>query len=97
MTVPISPQTRSVSWCALFLLFVILPEYNLNEQRHWVVGIIWIVERILSKVRSRHITYISNILERHGATDQKRRHHHQNRSIYLPYPEVSWHLFTLTR
>jgi hypothetical protein len=60
---PLSAHTTRCLLGELFsLLFIILqvrPDYN--EQR--VGGVIWIVERILHEVRSRHITYISKVIQ----------------------------------
>lgn len=77
----------------------------LSYQRYWLVGgVIWIIERILREVRSRHRTYISkviqhpsNVMELQIKKDKTRVRAGQY--IFLSCPEISyfqWHPFTLT-
>ena len=102
-----SPNTVGVFWvsffpfCLLFFLFVLN-----NEQRYWLVGgVIWIVERILREVRSRHITYISKVIQHPSNVMELQIKKEKTTSragqyIFLSCPEVSyfqWHPFTLTR
>lgn len=73
--------------------------------KYWLVGgVIWIGERILREVRSRHRTFISkviqhpsNVMELHIKKDKTTARAGQY--IFLSCPEVSyfqWHPFTLT-
>ncbi|KAF8218117.1 ferric reductase NAD binding domain-containing protein [Mycena galopus ATCC 62051] len=73
--------------------------------RYWLVGgLIWIYERILREVRSRHVTYISKVIQhpsdvmelqiKKEKTTQK-----AGQYIFINCPEISyfqWHPFTLT-
>jgi hypothetical protein len=100
-----SSNTVGVFWVSFFsLLFIIRPDYN--QQRYWLVGgVIWIVERILREVRSRHITYISKVIQHplNVMELQIKKEKVTSRAgqyIFLSCPEVSyfqWHPFTLTR
>ncbi|KAI0260016.1 NADPH oxidase isoform 2 [Gloeopeniophorella convolvens] len=73
--------------------------------RYWLVGgVIWISERILREVRSRHRTYISKVIQHPSNVMeiQIKKERTQTRAgqyIFLSCPEVSyfqWHPFTLT-
>jgi NADPH oxidase 2 len=73
--------------------------------RYWIVGgVIWVYERILREIRSRHRTYISkvvqhpsNVMELQIKKEKKKTRAGQY--IFLSCPEISyfqWHPFTLT-
>jgi len=73
--------------------------------RYWLVGgVIWIVERILREVRSRHITYISKVIQHPSNVMELQIKKEKTTSragqyIFISCPEVSyflWHPFTLT-
>ncbi|CAK5271852.1 unnamed protein product [Mycena citricolor] len=73
--------------------------------RYWLVGgVIWIVERILREVRSRHVTYISKVIQHPSDVielqiKKERTKARAGQYIYLNCPEISyfqWHPFTLT-
>ena len=75
-------------------------------QRYWLVGgVIWIFERVLREVRSRHRTFIhkviqhpSNVMELQIKKEKTKTQAGQY--IFLSCPEISyfqWHPFTLTR
>lgn len=73
--------------------------------RYWIVGgIIWIFERVLREVRSRHRTYISKVIQHPSDVMelQIKKDHTTTRAgqyIFINCPEVShfqWHPFTLT-
>ena len=88
-----STQSVSSGW-VLFVLFLILhSEYN--EQRYWLVGgVIWIVERILREVRSRHITYISKVIQHPSNVmelqiKKEKTTTRAGQYIFLSCPEVS--------
>jgi predicted ferric reductase len=75
-------------------------------QRYWLVGgVIWIGERILREVRSRHRTYISKVIQHPSKVmelqiKKEKITSRAGQYIYLSCPEVSyfqWHPFTLTR
>ena len=84
--------------------FLVLSCYN--EQRYWLVGgVIWILERILREIRSRHITYISKVIQHPSNVmelqiKKEKTTTRAGQYIFLSCPEVSyfqWHPFTLTR
>ncbi|KAF7325969.1 FAD-binding FR-type domain-containing protein [Mycena kentingensis (nom. inval.)] len=73
--------------------------------RYWIVGgIIWISERVLREVRSRHVTYLSkviahpsNVLELQIKKEKTKTR--AGEYIFINCPEISyfqWHPFTLT-
>jgi len=73
--------------------------------RYWLVGgVIWITERILREVRSRHRTYISKVIEHPSNVmelhiKKEKTTARAGQYIFLSCPEVSyfqWHPFTLT-
>ncbi|KAG5641082.1 hypothetical protein DXG03_006054 [Asterophora parasitica] len=73
--------------------------------RYWLVGgVIWIGERILREVRSRHITYISKVIQHPSNVmeiqiKKEKTTTRAGQYIFLSCPEVSyfqWHPFTLT-
>jgi len=73
--------------------------------RYWLVGgVIWIWERILREVRSRHRTYISKVIQHPSKVmelqiKKEKTTTRAGQYIYLSCPEVSyfqWHPFTLT-
>lgn len=73
--------------------------------RYWLVGgIIWIYERILREVRSRHRTYVSKVIQHPSdvVEVQIKKDHTTPKAgqyIFINCPEVShfqWHPFTLT-
>ncbi|KAL5514066.1 hypothetical protein ACEPAG_2827 [Sanghuangporus baumii] len=73
--------------------------------RYWLVGgVIWIYERILREVRSRHRTYISKVIQHPSKVlevqiKKERCVTRAGQYIFLCCPEVSyfqWHPFTLT-
>ncbi|KAA1471994.1 NADPH oxidase [Dentipellis sp. KUC8613] len=73
--------------------------------RYWLVGgVIWISERILREVRSRHRTYISKVIQHPSKVMeiQIKKDKTKTRAgqyIFLCCPEISyfqWHPFTLT-
>lgn len=74
-------------------------------QRYWLVGgVIWIYERILREVRSRHRTYISKVIQHPSKVmeiqiKKEKTTTRAGQYIFLQCPEVSywqWHPFTLT-
>ena len=76
-----------------------------TAQRYWLVGgIIWIFERILREVRSRHITYISKVIQHPSNVmelqiKKEKTTTRAGQYVFLSCPEVSyfqWHPFTLT-
>ncbi|KAG9226910.1 hypothetical protein CCMSSC00406_0003417 [Pleurotus cornucopiae] len=73
--------------------------------RYWLVGgVIWIFERILREVRSRHVTYISKVIQHPSDVmelqiKKEKTTTRAGQYIFLSCPEVSyfqWHPFTLT-
>jgi len=73
--------------------------------RFWLVGgVIWIFERILREVRSRHRTYISKVIQHPSNVvelqiKKEKITTRAGQYIFLSCPEVSyfqWHPFTLT-
>ncbi|KAJ7087662.1 ferric reductase NAD binding domain-containing protein [Mycena belliarum] len=73
--------------------------------RYWIVGgIVWIYERILREVRSRHVTYISKVIQHPSKVlelqiKKERTTTRAGEYIFINCPEVSyfqWHPFTLT-
>ena len=79
---------------------------RLCAQRYWIVGgVIWISERILREVRSRHRTYISKVIQHPSKVIELQIKKEKTTSragqyIFLSCPEISyfqWHPFTLTR
>ena len=99
-------NTIGVFWVSFFSLFFSSSFSKYNEQRYWIVGgVIWIVERILREVRSRHITYISKVIQHPSNVmelqiKKEKTTTRAGQYIFLSCPEVSyfqWHPFTLTR
>lgn len=77
-----------------------------HQKRYWLVGgVIWIYERILREVRSRHRTYISKVIQHPSKVmeiqiKKEKTTTRAGQYIFLCCPEVSyfqWHPFTLTR
>lgn len=75
-------------------------------QRYWLVGgLIWIYERILREVRSRHRTYISKVIQHPSNVmeiqiKKEKTTTRAGQYIFICCPEISyfqWHPFTLTR
>ncbi len=75
-------------------------------QRYWLVGgVIWIYERILREVRSRHYTFISKVIQHPSNVlelqiKKEKTNVRAGQYIFICCPEVSyfqWHPFTLTR
>ncbi|KXN89716.1 Superoxide-generating NADPH oxidase heavy chain subunit A [Leucoagaricus sp. SymC.cos] len=73
--------------------------------RYWLVGgVIWIYERILREVRSRHYTYISKVIQHPSNVMELQIKKEKTKAragqyIFVCCPEVSyfqWHPFTLT-
>ncbi|KAJ6555076.1 NADPH oxidase [Mycena vulgaris] len=73
--------------------------------RYWIVGgVIWIGERILREVRSRHITYISKVIQHPSDVmelqiKKEKTTARAGQYIFINCPEISffqWHPFTLT-
>jgi NADPH oxidase len=73
--------------------------------RYWLVGgAIWIFERILREVRSRHVTYISKVIQHPSNVmelqiKKEKTTTRAGQYIFLSCPEISyfqWHPFTLT-
>ncbi|KAH9929095.1 NADPH oxidase [Epithele typhae] len=73
--------------------------------RYWLVGgVIWIYERILREVRSRHRTYISKVIQHPSNVlevqiKKEKTTTQAGQYIFLCCPEISyfqWHPFTLT-
>jgi len=73
--------------------------------RYWLVGgVIWISERILREVRSRHRTYISKVIQHPSKVmelqiKKEKTTTRAGQYIFLSCPEISyfqWHPFTLT-
>jgi NADPH oxidase len=73
--------------------------------RYWLVGgVIWIYERILREIRSRHITYISKVIQHPSNVmelqiKKEKTTTRAGQYIFISCPEVSyfqWHPFTLT-
>jgi NADPH oxidase len=73
--------------------------------RYWLVGgVIWIFERILREVRSRHVTYISKVVQHPSNVmelqiKKEKTTTQAGQYIFLSCPEISyfqWHPFTLT-
>lgn len=74
-------------------------------QRYWLIGgVIWIGERILREIRSRHVTYISKVIQHPSNVmelqiKKEKTTTRAGQYIFLSCPEVSyfqWHPFTLT-
>jgi len=81
------------------------PNTNGVFWRYWVVGgVIWIIERVLREIRSRHVTYISKVIQHPSNVVELQIKKEKTTSragqyIFLSCPEVSyfqWHPFTLT-
>jgi NADPH oxidase len=75
-------------------------------QRYWLVGgVIWIWERVLREVRSRHRTYISKVIQHPSNVmeiqiKKEKTTTQAGQYIFICCPEISyfqWHPFTLTR
>jgi NADPH oxidase len=73
--------------------------------RYWLVGgVIWIWERILREIRSRHYTYISKVIQHPSNVmelqiKKEKCTTRAGQYIFLSCPEISyfqWHPFTLT-
>ncbi|KAJ7202026.1 NADPH oxidase [Mycena pura] len=73
--------------------------------RYWIVGgVIWIYERVLREVRSRHVTYISKVIQHPSDVmelqiKKERTTARAGQYIFINCPEISyfqWHPFTLT-
>lgn len=73
--------------------------------RYWLVGgVIWIGERVLREVRSRHRTYISKVIQHPSKVmeiqiKKEKTTAKAGQYIFLSCPEISyfqWHPFTLT-
>jgi len=73
--------------------------------RYWIVGgVIWIAERILREVRSRHVTYISKVIQHPSDVmelqiKKEKTTPRAGQYIFINCPEISffqWHPFTLT-
>ncbi|KAJ6488650.1 NADPH oxidase [Mycena vitilis] len=73
--------------------------------RYWIVGgVIWIYERILREVRSRHVTYISKVVQHPSNVmevqiKKEKTTTRAGQYIFINCPEISyyqWHPFTLT-
>ncbi|KAH9987187.1 NADPH oxidase [Russula vinacea] len=73
--------------------------------RYWLVGgVIWIGERVLREVRSRHRTYISKVIQHPSNVmeiqiKKERTTTQAGQYIFICCPEISyfqWHPFTLT-
>ena len=74
-------------------------------QRYWLVGgVIWISERVLREIRSRHRTYISKVIQHPSKVmelqiKKEKTTVRAGQYIFLSCPEISyfqWHPFTLT-
>ncbi|KAF7356062.1 FAD-binding FR-type domain-containing protein [Mycena venus] len=74
-------------------------------QRYWIVGgLIWVTERVLREVRSRHITYISKVIQHPSDVmelqiKKEKTTARAGQYIFINCPEISyfqWHPFTLT-
>jgi NADPH oxidase 2 len=75
-------------------------------QRYWLVGgVIWIWERVLREIRSRHRTYISKVIQHPSNVvelqiKKEKTTAQAGQYIFICCPEISyfqWHPFTLTR
>ncbi|KAJ7918000.1 NADPH oxidase [Mycena leptocephala] len=73
--------------------------------RYWLIGgVIWIFERILREVRSRHVTYISKVIQHPSNVmelqiKKEKTNVRAGQYIFINCPEISllqWHPFTLT-
>ncbi|KAJ4487563.1 NADPH oxidase [Lentinula aciculospora] len=73
--------------------------------RYWIVGgVIWVTERILREVRSRHRTYISKVIQHPSNVmelqiKKEKTTTRAGQYIFINCPEISyfqWHPFTLT-
>ncbi|PPQ96953.1 hypothetical protein CVT26_005975 [Gymnopilus dilepis] len=73
--------------------------------RYWLVGgVIWIFERILREIRSRHVTYIHKVIQHPSNVmeiqiKKEKTTTRAGQYIFLSCPEISyfqWHPFTLT-
>ncbi|KAF9563848.1 NADPH oxidase isoform 2 [Agrocybe pediades] len=73
--------------------------------RYWLVGgVIWIFERILREVRSRHVTFVSKVIQHPSNVmevqiKKEKTTTRAGQYIFICCPEVSyfqWHPFTLT-
>ncbi|KAJ6622253.1 NADPH oxidase isoform 2 [Mycena sp. CBHHK59/15] len=73
--------------------------------RYWIVGgTIWIYERILREVRSRHVTYIHKVIQHPSKVlelqiKKEKTTTRAGEYIFINCPEISyfqWHPFTLT-
>ncbi|KAJ7471147.1 NADPH oxidase [Mycena galericulata] len=73
--------------------------------RYWLIGgVIWIAERVLREVRSRHITYISKVIQHPSDVmelqiKKEKTTPRAGQYIFINCPEISyfqWHPFTLT-
>jgi NADPH oxidase len=73
--------------------------------RYWLVGgVIWIYERVLREIRSRHRTYVSKVIQHPSNVmevqiKKEKTTTRAGQYIFLSCPEVSyfqWHPFTLT-
>ncbi|KAJ8082261.1 hypothetical protein PM082_008109 [Marasmius tenuissimus] len=73
--------------------------------KYWMLGgVIWAFERILREIRSRHVTYISKVIQHPSNVlelqiKKEKTTTRAGQYVYLSCPEVSyfqWHPFTLT-
>ncbi|KAJ7202288.1 ferric reductase NAD binding domain-containing protein [Mycena pura] len=73
--------------------------------RYWIVGgLIWIYERVLREVRSRHVTYLSKVIQHPSNVvelqiKKEKTTARAGEYIFINCPEISyfqWHPFTLT-
>ena len=74
-------------------------------QRYWLIGgLIWISERVLREIRSRHRTFISKVIQHPSKVlelqiKKEKTTVRAGQYIFLSCPEISyfqWHPFTLT-
>jgi len=73
--------------------------------RYWIAGgVIWVGERVLREIRSRHVTYISKVIQHPSNVvelqiKKEKTTTRAGQYIFICCPEVSyfqWHPFTLT-
>ena len=102
-----SSNTIGVFWVRIFLCSFCWGTMfdRFAAQRYWLVGgLIWISERVLREVRSRHRTYISKVIQHPSKVmelqiKKEKTTVRAGQYIFLSCPEISffqWHPFTLT-
>lgn len=94
-----------VFWVIVFTVSPVFYRFLIISQRYWLVGgVVFVYERILREVRSRHRTYISKVIQHPSKVmeiqiKKEKTTTRAGQYIFICCPEISyfqWHPFTLT-